>query len=136
MILEPAGGSIAVCVHDNIVITCTVPSSSLLWWTLTDIKNASIFEQEQYTSLSSPQLEKMLGNFVLLLKSISPLVSTATLNDTDPKHNGTQLTCTKYDYFYGSLPEEFAAITILVEGTRINKLRTLYNLDYISGLLW
>ena len=58
----------------------------------------------------------MFGDFVLRLKSNSPLISTATLNDTDLKHNGTQLTCTKEDYFYDSLPEEFAAITILVEG--------------------
>ena len=125
--LEPAGGSVAVCVHDNIVITCTVSSSPSLWWTLTDLQNASIFEQESYSSSSSQQQEKMLGVFVLRLKSISPLVSTATLNYTDPKRNGTQLTCTKEDYFSDSLPEEFAAITIHVEGTCKNKLCELYN---------
>ena len=78
VILEPPGGSVAVCVHDKIVISCAVSSSPTLWWTLTDVKNASIFEQEAYTSSSSFKQEKMLGDLVLRLKSNSPLVSTAT----------------------------------------------------------
>ena len=119
VILEPAGGSVAVCVQDSLVITCTVSSSPTLWWTLTDLKNASVFEQESYISSSSLQQERILGDFVLRLKSMAPLVSTATLNDTDPKHNGTQLICTKVDYFSDSPPEELAAVAILVKGIQV-----------------
>ena len=117
--LEPAGGSVAFCVQDNIVITCTVSSFQTLWWTLIDLKNAIVLEPKSFTPSSSLQQEKFLGDFVLRLKSTSPLASTAILNYTDPEHNGTQLTCTKVDYFYDSLLEEFAAITILVKGTHV-----------------
>ena len=112
--LEPPGGPFTVCDHDTVVITCTLSSSQTLWWTLTDVKNASVFEQEQFISLSSLQQGKMLGDFVLRLKSTSPLVSTATLNDTDTKHNGTLLTCANTNAY--PPPEEFAGITILVKG--------------------
>ena len=91
----------------------------MLWWTLTDLKNDSVFEQEFYAPINSDKLPadvRPLGDFVLRLESNSPLVSTATLNDTAPENNETRLACSKNDNFDYSLPGEFAAITILVKG--------------------
>ena len=121
VILEPAGGSVAVCVHDKIVITCTVSvDCDILWWTLPGVKNGSDPEQEFYAPLSStgqlPADMREFGDFVLQLESNSPLASTATLNDTDPENNGTLLVCSINDNFNCSLPEGCAAITILVKG--------------------
>ena len=119
VILEPPGGSVTACVHDNIVITCTVSPPQIIWWTLTDLNNASVFEQELYAPVNSGKLPadiRPLGDFMVRLESNSPLVSTATLNDTAPENNGTWLACSKNDNFDYSLPGEFAAITILVEG--------------------
>ena len=114
--LEPAGGSVAVCVHDSIVITCTISSTQILSWTLHGPKNNNVFDTEVYISSSSLDQERMLGDFVLRLKSTSPLVSTATLNDTAPKHNGSLLTCANTGAD-DPLPEQFTDMIIHVKGT-------------------
>ena len=88
----------------------------MLSWTLTNINNDSVFDKEVYIDSSSLQQEKMLGDFVLRLKSTSPLVSTATLNDTASKRNGSLLTCANTDA-EDPLPEQFTGIIILVKGT-------------------
>ena len=88
----------------------------MLSWTLTELKNASVVDKEDYISSSSLDQKRMLGDFVLRLKSTSPLVSTATLNDTAPKHNGSLLTCANTGV-NDPLPEQFAGIIILVKGT-------------------
>ena len=123
--LEPAGGSVAVCVHDNIVITCIVSSTQILSWTLRELKNGSVFDKEDYTSSSSLQQERMLGDFVLRLTSNVPLVSTATLNDTDPKHNGTLITCANTNAD-DPLPEQFAEVIMLVLGIYMFTRYVLY----------
>ena len=123
--LEPAGGSVAVCVRDTIVITCTVSSTQILTWRLPDIKHPGIVLNQQYNSSSSLQQERMLGDFVLRLNSTSPLVSTATLNDTDSKHNGSLLICANTNAD-DPLPEQFNDIIILVKGICV-QLRALPN---------
>ena len=133
MHLEPAGGSVAVCVHDNIVITCTVSSTQILSWTLTHLENASVLEKEQYTFKSSLQQERTLGDFVLRLKSNPSLASTAALNDTTPKHNGSLLTCANTNAD-NPLPEQFAETIILVFIGTVH-VYTLYALRNCSQLL-
>ena len=56
----------------------------------------------------------MLGDFGLQLESKEPLVSTATLNGTDLKHDETVLVCASV--FSEPLPEDSVNITILVKG--------------------
>ena len=104
------------------MITCTVSSATNLWWVLTDLGKTRVYEHYSYTTTSELEQVGMIGDFELRLKSYEPLVSTATMSDTDPKHNGTVLACAN-DISY-PLPEEIAIITILVEG----KLRVCYSL--------
>ena len=58
--------------------------------------------------------EAMIGDFLIRLESKDPLVSTATLNDTNLTHNGNVLTCSTM--LVGSQGDEIAQITILVKG--------------------
>ena len=56
----------------------------------------------------------LIGDFVIRLESKGPLLSTATLDDVDPKHNGSVLTCASA--FPNPKPDEIAEIAILVNG--------------------
>ena len=114
MHLEPESGSFTVCVDENVMITYTVSSTTTLMWALTDPTNDSILDYYAYTDTTSLQYVRMLGDFELRLKSNKPLLSTATLNNTDLKHNGTVLFCA--NGFSQPLPEDAASITILVKG--------------------
>ena len=116
--LAPASGLFAVCVDEKIVITCTVSSTKVLAWALTDPANGSIPHHYAYTATTSLQYVRMLGDFDLRLHSNEPLVSTATLNNTDLKHNGTVLACANEVSY-----EDAVSITILVKG----KLNACYN---------
>ena len=62
-----------------------------------------------YNNMSLIEDVKMIGDFVVRLESKNPLVSTATLDEVDTKHNGTVLTC--MTLAMGS--EEFTQTTIL-----------------------
>ena len=60
----------------------------------------------------------MIGDFEVVLVSNTPdleLVSTATLNTTNPDHNGTVLSCLNV-LSPSPIPEEMASITIIVKG--------------------
>ena len=112
----------ALCVHDNITITCTVSSTGILVWTLTElVNNSNISESYPYIETSSLPVAGTLGDFELRLKSTKPVVSTATLTDTDPEHNGIVLTCA--NVITPSQPEQIAVTTLLVKG----KLHVCYN---------
>ena len=107
----------AVCVHDNITITCTVSSTGILIWTLTElVNNSNISESYTYIDTIPLQMQAVgtLGDFELRLKSSNPLVSTATSYDADPKHNGIVLTCA--NAITPSLPEQIALTTVFVKG--------------------
>ena len=95
----------------------------MLSWTLRNLTNASVFDKADYLSSNSLTQERMLGDFVLRLKSNDPIVSTATLNDTDPKHNGSLLTCANTNAD-DPLPEQFVDIIVhvVVQGTYLFKL--------------
>ena len=68
--------------------------------------------------MSSLEDVKMIGDFVVRLESKNPLVSTATLDEVDTKHNGTVLTC--MTLVMGS--EEFTQTTIvIVKGNWLRK---------------
>ena len=68
-----------------------------------------------YTIESSLEDVRMVGDFVIRLESTKPLVSTATLNDVEPKHNGSVLMCASSASTILQ-PEQFAQIIVLVKG--------------------
>ena len=113
-ILEPANESLALCVGSSLIITCssTTTTAPVLTWTITlipgdPISTILVF----YTNTSSLEDVKMISNFVLRLESTNPIVSTTTLEEVDPKQNGTVLTCMTFTPL-GSV--EFTQSTILI----------------------
>ena len=101
-----------VCIGDKLEVTCKVNTFTLFW----EINN----DVDGFTTQSMEGSVKMVGGFkVTLVLNNQPLVSTATLNNIDPSHNGTVLTCinTIVDQ---PLPEQMANVTIIVQGKLIS----------------
>ena len=97
-----------MCVADELEVTCTVDALSLTWKV-----NG---EQRVFTRLSPVNSVMMIADFdLILLSNNQELVSTATLNSTNPTHNGTVLSCSGVAN-PNPLPEEMATITIIVQG--------------------
>ena len=119
-ILEPANESLAFCVGSSSVITCSSPMAFLLRWRLTtNSGSSSSTELKVYINSTSLQDVAMIGDFVVRLESKNPLVSTTTLDEVDPKHNGTVLICMTFTPL-GS--EEFVQTTVLiVKGNWLDK---------------
>ena len=92
--LEPSG-VLQLCSGGNITFVCTNNQSSLLVWrgfSQNDHKGNPYY----FTNTSTLDLERFIGNFTLLLKSTSPMVSTATLtNSFGPQQNGINLSCSE-----------------------------------------
>ena len=100
-----------MCVGDELVVNCTVNSFAIFFEVNGELKG--------FTGLSSINSVEMIGNFEIMLVSVSPeLVSTATLNNINPNHNGTVLTCLT-DIDDDLPPEEMASITIIVQGIKL-----------------
>ena len=92
--LEPSG-VLQLCSGGNITFVCTnnVNQSELLAWRAVD-ENHPDGDPYFFTNTDEVDIERFSGGFTLLLKSRSPLVSTATLtNIFSPQQNGTNLTC-------------------------------------------
>ena len=104
-------GLLDVCVGDELVVTCTVNSFQIFF----EVNGKSI----GFTILSAVNSTEMVGGFEIMLVSTGQeLVSTATINNINPNHNGTVLTClTAIDVDLP--PEEMANITIIVQGIKL-----------------
>ena len=108
--------SLAVCVNSSLKITCTTTTSFLVWTFIPNQESPSKLDFKVYTSTSIPADDDTIGEFSLRLESTHPLlVSTATLDDVDTKHNGSVLTCANTDAL---VPEtdQIANIAITVNG--------------------
>ena len=97
-----------MCIGDGLVVTCTVLTVGIFW----EVNG----EMEGFTIISTVHSVKMVGNFEILLVSVSPdLVSTATLTNINSNHNGTVLTCLNSQ-------EETSNLTIIVQGRLVHVL--------------
>ena len=110
--LDPANESLALCFDSSLVITCTT-TGDLVWRLIPYQGSFNSLAPKVYRSTSSLQGVDMIDDFVVRLESKHPLVSTATLDEIAPKHNGSVLMCA-INNFPDS--DEFANITILVKG--------------------
>ena len=110
--LDPANESLALCVDSSLEITCTTVSY-LVWLLIPNPGNLCSFAPKVYYNSSSLEDVQMIGDFVLRLESKHPLVSTATLDQVELKHNGSVLMCVTYTILDS---EELAQITITVKG--------------------
>ena len=113
--LEPASEFIALCVNSSLVITCTTTTSMLEWSFIPNQGNVSLAEYEFYNTDSPLHQVAMVGVFKTRLIAKNPLVSTATLDDVVPTHNGTVLMCAN-TALENRKPDQVAQITILVDG--------------------
>ena len=100
---------VEVCVGDTAQVTCTAFGPDLAWL----IGNCF----ESFTKTSDVGLELTGCDFVMKLvsKTTSSLVSTATLSNVEPTHNGTVLTCYNTLILTAS-DAEMANVTIIVPG--------------------
>ena len=111
-ILEPVNESFALCVGSSLETTCSSSNASVLKWMVTTNSGSSnCTALKKFLSNSNSLQDGMICDFVVRLESKNPLVSTVTLDEVDPKHNGTVLTCMTYTS-QGS--EEFTQTTILI----------------------
>lgn len=131
MTLEPASEFFAVCVNNRLKITCSTTASVLAWTLIPNQESPGNSEHiKEYNSASSLEDVGMIGDFILGLESKDPLLSTATLDDIDPKHNGSVLRCAN-DLAYQKASET-AEITILVKG----KLHYICNMLPLCAILY
>ena len=96
MILEPSG-VLQLCPGSNITFVCTVDNnqSNVLKWQAFDQDHPN-GDSHFYTTFNTGvnMNQQFIGIFTLLLKSMSPLVSTATLtNGFNLEQNGTVIVC-------------------------------------------
>ena len=115
MTLEPAKEALALCVNSSLIITCTTPS--FLVWRLIPTTEQSTPGNffKVYDNGSSLEDVDKIGDFLTRLQSKDPVVSTVTLDEVYPKHNGSVLMCA-CDQALNLPTDEFARITILVKG--------------------
>ena len=111
---EAASEYLALCVGSSLVVACcsSTTAAQLIWILIPNMPvgpNSTL--EVTYNDESSLEDVKMIGDFVVRLESKNPLVSTATLDEVDSKHNGTGLICRTVTS-QGS--EEFTQTTILI----------------------
>ena len=91
--LEPSG-LVQLCPGSNITFVCRVSQSDILTWE-NHVQGHPDEEQQILSTGTDVDVEFDSGRFTILLKSTSPLVSTATLkNSFNSQQNGTILVCT------------------------------------------
>ena len=112
VILQPASDSIEVCIGSTVEVNCTTFTADLAWET-DDCFIGS------YVRSANTDIVQEGCDFVVKLVSSNPwLVSTATLNNVQPIHNATVLTC--LNTILPSVTEEqMASITIIVAGNTV-----------------
>ena len=107
--LQPAYDFLDVCIGDGLEVTCTADTPTLSW----EINGV----MQIFTRVSMVNTVILVGDVELMLLSTGQeLVSTATLNNINPIHNRTVLTCLNV---LNPLPEEMVNITIIVQGKGI-----------------
>ena len=94
----------------------------MLEWTFIPKQgNVSLAEYEFYNTDSTLDQVAMVGVFKTRLIDKDPLVSTATLDDVLPTHNGTVLMCAN-TALENRKPDQIAKITILVDGKLLTSI--------------
>ena len=125
--LQPANDSLPLCAGSSLNITCTITTSLLVWRLVATTGESPPGSVKLYNN-ASLLLEDVgkVGDFQTRLQSKDPLVSTATLEEVHPKHNGSVLMCACTS-IANPPSDKFAQITIHVKG---NLHRQLAMRDY------
>ena len=119
VMLEPSG-VLKLCPGSNVTFVCTNNQTPILAW--------RAFEQDYpegephfFSNVSKIDMMKYFsGSFTVVLISVSPLISTATLtNNFDFQLNGTNLTCSSTTSSI-RFPEKVEYAVLVLKGTGIH----------------
>ena len=118
--LQPSSESVEVCPGTSVQVNCTTGTNSLVWRT-----TPTCFISYNADVIAPVGVVNSFCNFEAVLLSTNPLLmSTATLRNVTPFHNGTVLTCVNTIVQVGLGPDQMASIIFLVRGNVQHKLRT------------
>ena len=116
--LEPFG-VLQLCPGSNITFVCTMDTnqSHILYWQAFDQDNTNGDSYVYFIFSTVDMNQQSIGSFMLLLKSTSPLVSTATLtNGFNLDQNGTILVCASTNNSMSS-PSQMKEAKLILNGT-------------------
>ena len=117
--LQPSSESVEVCSGTAVQVNCTTGTNDLYWRTT---PACQVSYDKDDTALVGVGIQFCDFEAILLLTS-PLLMSTATLSNVNPSHNGTVLTCVNTIVQVGLGPDQMASISILVRGNVHYKMR-------------